>query len=34
MANKKVNSKFTLGEGEDGKGELRQNNSFLHDNVD
>jgi cell division protein FtsZ len=27
-------SKFTLGEGEDGKGELRQNNSFLHDNVD
>jgi len=27
-------SKYTLGEGEDGKGELRQNNSFLHDNVD
>jgi len=27
-------SKFTLTEGEDGKGELRQNNSFLHDNVD
>jgi cell division protein FtsZ len=29
-----VVSKYTLSEGEDGKGELRQNNSFLHDNVD
>ncbi|HTA84464.1 MAG TPA: cell division protein FtsZ [Bacteroidia bacterium] len=27
-------SRFTLSEGEDKKGELRQNNSFLHDNVD
>ncbi|HNW97309.1 MAG TPA: cell division protein FtsZ [Bacteroidales bacterium] len=27
-------SKFTLSEGEDKKVELRQNNSFLHDNVD
>ncbi len=27
-------SRFTLGEGEDGKTELKQNNSFLHDNVD
>lgn len=27
-------SRFTLSEGEDKKAELRQNNSFLHDNVD
>ncbi len=27
-------SRFTLSEGEGNKGELRQNNSFLHDNVD
>ncbi|MGP8216264.1 MAG: cell division protein FtsZ [Bacteroidia bacterium] len=27
-------SRFTLSEGEEKKGELRQNNSFLHDNVD
>jgi cell division protein FtsZ len=27
-------SRFSLSEGEDNKGELKQNNSFLHDNVD
>ena len=27
-------SRFTLSEGENNKGELRQGNSFLHDNVD
>lgn len=27
-------SRFTLGEGEDNKGDLKSNNSFLHDNVD
>ena len=27
-------SRFTLGENEDGKTELKLNNSFLHDNVD
>ena len=27
-------SRFTLGEGPDSKGDLRSNNSFLHDNVD
>jgi cell division protein FtsZ len=27
-------SRFTLGEGEDQKGEIRPNNSFLHDSVD
>ena len=27
-------SRFTLGEGEDKKIEIRSNNSFLHDNVD
>jgi len=27
-------SRFSLSEGEDKKGELKQNNSFLHDNVD
>ena len=27
-------SRFSLSEGDDNKGELKQNNSFLHDNVD
>ncbi|MCB0824422.1 MAG: cell division protein FtsZ [Bacteroidales bacterium] len=27
-------SRYTLGEGEDHKGEIKSNNSFLHDNVD
>jgi len=27
-------SRFTLGDGEDSKGDLKTNNSFLHDNVD
>ena len=27
-------SRFTLSEGDDKKADLKQNNSFLHDNVD
>jgi cell division protein FtsZ len=33
-ANESNVSRFTLGEGEDQKGEIRGNNSFLHDSVD
>lgn len=33
-ANESSVSRFTLGEGEDQKGEIRGNNSFLHDSVD
>jgi cell division protein FtsZ len=33
-ANESNVSRFTLGEGDDQKGEIRGNNSFLHDSVD